>query len=288
MSPTKKKRNIWQRMRLKYRITVYNYSTLEEVWSQNITRGTFFTFVGFIATLIALIVVLLIFFTPVREFIPGYMDSEMKHNIVTSSYKIDSIENTLRLNEQYLTNLKIILNGGVPLERDTARKKNIDTKNIDFSKSIADSLFVHQIEQDERFNLSVSEIKKSNKDINKLKFFPPLKGMVTNHFQPSQGHNGTDIVASENNVICATLSGTVIFAEWTLQTGYVMHIQHENNLVSVYKHNHKLLKETGDFVKAGEAIAVFGNSGEQTTGPHLHFELWYNGLPVNPENYIVF
>jgi len=275
-------------MRLKYRITVYNYSTLEEVWSQNITRGTFFTFVGFISTLIAMIVVLLIFLTPVREFIPGYMDTEMKHNIITSSYKIDSIENALRQNHQYLTTLKIILNGGVPLERDTARKKNIDTKNIDFSKSIADSLFVHQIEQEERYNLSVSEIKKTNKDINKLKFFPPIKGMVTNRFQPSQGHNGTDIVASGDNVICATLSGTVIFAEWTLQTGYVMHIQHENNLVSVYKHNNKLLKETGDFVKTGEAIAVFGNSGEQTTGPHLHFELWYNGLPVNPENFIVF
>src|SRR3989339_564320 len=210
MSSTKKKRNIWQRMRLKYRITVYNYSTLEEVWSQNVTRGTFFTFVGFISTLIAMIVVLLIFLTPVREFIPGYMDTEMKHNIITSSYKIDSIENALRQNHQYLTTLKIILNGGVPLERDTARKKNIDTKNIDFSKTIADSLFVHQIEQEERYNLSV------------------------------------------------------------------------------YKHNNKLLKETGDFVKTGEAIAVFGNSGEQTTGPHLHFELWYNGLPVNPENFIVF
>lgn len=288
MSPTKKKRTLWQRMRLKYRITVYNYSTLEEVWSQNITRGTFFTLVGFIASIIALIVVILIIFTPIREFLPGYMDTEMKHNIIKSSYRIDSMENALRQNHQYLNNLKIIISGGVPFERDTLRKKSIDTKNIYFTKSKADSLFVSQIEQEERYNLSATEFKKTNRDINKLKFFPPLKGMVTNRFQPSRGHNGTDVVASDNNVICATLSGTVIFAEWTMQTGYVIQIQHENNLVSVYKHNHRLLKETGDFVKAGEVIAVFGNSGEQTTGSHLHFELWYNGLPVNPENFIVF
>ena len=124
--------------------------------------------------------------------------------------------------------------------------------------------------------------------LDKLHFFTPVRGMVTNSFNPSNNHFGTDIVAGPNEVVKATLAGTVIMATWTLETGYVIEIQHDNNLISVYKHNAELLQKVGLRVKAGDAIAIIGNSGELTTGPHLHFELWQNGVALNPENFIVF
>lgn len=284
----KKKKKIWDRLRLKYRISIYNYSSLEEVWSQNITKMTFFFLVGFLASLIAFVVAVLIIFTPIREFIPGYANPTMRRSVIMHQMKTDSLETVFRQQSQYLENLHIILNGGTPSAKDTVRKAKIDHSKIDLKKPKEDSLFVSQIEMEERYNISMEDVKKGSRDINKMKFFPPLKGMVTNHFNAGVSHYGTDIVSSENQVICATLSGTVILAEWTMSTGYVIQIQHDNNIVSVYKHNYKLLKEVGEIVRAGEAIAIFGNSGEQTTGLHLHFELWYNGVPLNPENFIVF
>ena len=119
-------------------------------------------------------------------------------------------------------------------------------------------------------------------------FYTPLKGVVTNHFGDGSGHFGVDIVAQDNTPVLATLGGIVFFSEWTIQTGYVIMVQHDNQLVSVYKHNSKLLKNPGERVTAGECLALTGNSGEFTTGPHLHFELWYHSTPLNPENYINF
>ncbi len=119
-------------------------------------------------------------------------------------------------------------------------------------------------------------------------FFPPLKGYVTNEFEPRSDHFGIDVVAPENEPVKAVMDGVVIFSQWTSETGYVIGLQHGNNLLTLYKHNSVLLKKEGNFVKAGDAIAIIGNSGEQTTGPHLHFELWYNGQPINPRDYIVF
>lgn len=284
----KKKKKFWDRIRLKYRISIYNYSTLEEVWSQNITKMTFFSLVGFLAFLIAFVVAVLIIFTPLRELIPGYADPSMRSSVIMHQMKIDSMETAFRQQVQYIDNLKIILNGGAPPARDTVKKGKIDHSKIDLIKSKEDSLFVSQVEQEERYNISLEDVKKGSSDISKMKFFPPLKGMVTNHFDANISHYGTDIVSSENQVICATLGGTVILSEWTMSTGYVIQVQHDNNIVSVYKHNYKLLKEVGEIVRTGEAIAIFGNSGEQTTGPHLHFELWYNGVPMNPENFITF
>lgn len=284
----KKKKKLWDRLKLKYRISIYNYSTLEEVWSQNITKMTFFFLVGFLATLITVTVSVLIIFTPLREFIPGYADPSMRRSVIMHQIKADSLEQALRQQNQYLENLKIILNGGTPLARDSAKSGKIDHTKLNLTKAKEDSLFVRQIEQEERYVISMDDVRKGSSDISKMKFFPPLKGMVTNHFNANNGHYGTDIVSSENQVICATLNGSVILAEWTMTTGYVIQVQHANNIVSIYKHNYKLLKEIGDNVRAGEAIAIFGNSGEQTTGPHLHFELWYNGVPMNPENFIIF
>jgi murein DD-endopeptidase MepM/ murein hydrolase activator NlpD len=167
---------------------------------------------------------------------------------------------------------------------------SLKSKSIKFVKSKKDSLLRKQIEGEEQYNLTFSEKPRQQTGINlsQLHFFTPLRGVITNSYNQETDHFGTDIVAGPNEVIKATLEGTVIVANWTLETGYVIQIQHENNLVSIYKHNAELLKKVGNRVLAGEPIAIVGNSGEITTGPHLHFELWYNGSPVNPEDYIVF
>ena len=141
---------------------------------------------------------------------------------------------------------------------------------------------------EEQFGIDIDTKNQAIGGISQIHFFPPVKGLVTNSFNSLADHYGTDIVAASNEVVKATLEGTVIMATWTLETGWVIQIQHKNNLISIYKHNAELLKRVGDFVEVGEAIAIIGNSGELTTGPHLHFELWYLGIPLDPEDYISF
>ena len=147
-----------------------------------------------------------------------------------------------------------------------------------------------QIEQEEKYNVNIStpQVFEPKVEINKLHFYCPLRGAVTNRFDASGNHYGVDIVSNLNEPILSILDGTVVFSGWTLEAGYIIGIQHRNNLISIYKHNSQLLKEMGNRVRAGEAIAIIGNTGEYTTGPHLHFELWHNGKPLNPNDYIVF
>jgi murein DD-endopeptidase MepM/ murein hydrolase activator NlpD len=145
-------------------------------------------------------------------------------------------------------------------------------------------------EAQNRFNLKVGETAAARKDVtlDQLRFFTPLKGVVTNRFNPSQQHFGLDIASAKNEAVKAAYDGTVIFAEWTAETGYVMAIQHTGNVISVYKHNSVLLRKQGSFVRAGETISIVGTSGEYSTGPHLHFELWIRGKAVDPEQYLAF
>jgi murein DD-endopeptidase MepM/ murein hydrolase activator NlpD len=189
----------------------------------------------------------------------------------------------------YLDNIKHILSGQDPVSLVQDVDSVVRPEDISFSKSAYDSVLRKEIEAQEQFALSVNNNKTKNKGIEYLHFFSPLsKGIINNEFDPSTKHFGVDIVSELNEGVKSTLDGTVILATWTLNTGNVIEIQHSNNLISVYKHNAVLLKQEGDKVKAGEVIAIIGNSGEQTTGPHLHFELWSNGTPVNPKDYIVF
>jgi murein DD-endopeptidase MepM/ murein hydrolase activator NlpD len=164
----------------------------------------------------------------------------------------------------------------------------VDYGTIDFSTSLEDSILRNQIEEEEQYNLAVVDNRPRALGLAGVHFFAPVRGIVSSPFDATKNHFGTDIVASPDEVVKATLDGTVIMASWTVETGYVIQVQHKDNLISVYKHNAELLKKTGNVVKAGDAIAIVGNSGELTTGPHLHFEIWYNGTPVNPEEYIVF
>ncbi|MBI3501451.1 MAG: M23 family metallopeptidase [Bacteroidetes bacterium] len=287
----KKKQGFWAKIRNRYRLVVMNDDSFEEQFSLKLTPLNIFVLVGLISIVMITLTVSLVAFTPLREYIPGYgLEVNTRQELINLSLKLDSLQYELNLRTQAMDNLKNILNGNV--SGDTAVQKNKTEKNpvpknADIKPTKEEVAFRSEVESQDKYSLAFSE-NKNGKGISSFFFFTPVKGMVTASFNSAEEHYGVDIAAKENEPIKAALDGTVLFSGWTSETGYTIQIQHSNNLVSAYKHCSVLMKKAGQFVKAGEAIAVIGNSGEQTSGPHLHFELWYNGTPIDPQEYMVF
>jgi murein DD-endopeptidase MepM/ murein hydrolase activator NlpD len=287
MPKNEKKKRSW---RDKFRFSVTNDTTFQEVWRIRLTQYNAFLLITFLVFFIIGATASLIAFTNLREFIPGYPDITMKRNILLSAIRLDSLEKELNLRDKYFENLSSIIAGNQPISalalRDTTRNYN----SITFRASPEDSALRAQVEKDDRYNLTLGSVAfETAPSFAGLHFFPPVKGIVSGKFDPRSSHFGTDIVTKPNSPVEAALDGTVIFTGWTRETGFVIELQHSNNIVSVYKHNATLLKETGDLVRTGEAIAIVGDSGElYTSGPHLHFEIWYKGSPLDPEKHITF
>lgn len=287
MAKEDKKKNNW---RDKYRFSVINDHTFEEVWRIRLTRYNAFLLVTFLVVFIIASTVSLISFTNLREFIPGYPDVIMRRNILVSAIRLDSLDQELALRDKYFANLNAIISGNMPAEIAVRQDTSRNYKAINFTTSADDSALRAKVEKEERYNLTLGPSSpEPPANLAQLHFFPPVKGIISGRYDIRTKHFGTDIVTKPNAVISAALDGTVILTTWTLETGYVIEIQHPNNIVSVYKHNANLLKETGDLVRAGEPISVVGDTGElYTTGPHLHFEIWYKGSPLDPEKHILF
>ena len=266
-----------------------NDETFEEKVSIKLSPLNVFVFAGTIIISLITFTIYIIAFTPLREYIPGYADVNMQRRVMALTFRTDSLVEKLSTQDSYLMNLRNIINGDISPDSSSATKPSLiryDTIHFP-ANAPEDSLLRNQIESQDRFTLSEGAGGPSS-SISGFFFFTPLKGTITNAFNANTKHFGIDIVSSPNEVIKSTLDGTVVMADWTSETGYVIAIQHSNNLFSIYKHNSALLKNTGDYVKAGEVVAIIGNTGEFTTGPHLHFELWYNGSPVNPVDYMTF
>ena len=277
----KEKVRLWDRLKYKYKLSVINETSYEEVFNFRLSQLHVLTALSVLAVILVVLTILLIAFTDLREFIPGYPDGNMRQMIAQNALRVDSLENELLKRDRFFKSIRLVLNGGdtTSLERsreDTARYRN-DT--IRFQISEQENEFRAAIEERERFNLSLG-MKEQNHDY--YHFFPPVEGIVTQSFDEKKRHYGTDIVAKAN----AKVAAVVIFTDWTVKTGYVIQVQHTNDLISVYKHNSILLKKQGDYVRAGEVLGVVGNTGEESSGPHLHFELWRAGNPLNPENFI--
>ncbi len=265
-----------------------NDETFEEKVSITLSPLNVFVFTGTIIISLITFTIYVIAFTPLREYIPGYADVNMQRKLITLSYKTDSLMKSMEVRDRYLVNLRNVINGAAGSDSAFQNSELVRYDTIQFhSPSIADSMIRMEIESQDRFTLAAGSAVPAS-SLSNFYFFTPLKGTVTSTFNSKTKHYGIDIVASPNEVIKSTLDGTVVLADWTSETGYVIAVQHTNNLFSVYKHNSALLKNSGDYVKAGEVVAIIGNSGELTTGPHLHFELWYNGSPVNPIDYMTF
>jgi len=287
MAKEDKKKNNW---RDKYRFSVVNDHTYEEVWRIRLTRYNAFLLITFLVVFIIGATTSLIAFTNLREFIPGYPDVVMRRNILMSSIRLDSLDRELILRDKYFANMNAIISGKQPEELFSSQDTSRNYKSINFAVSSEDSALRARVEKDERYNLTLGPSSpEAVTSLAGLHFFPPVKGIILGRYEVRTKHYGTDIVTKPNAYVSAALDGTVIFTGWTMETGFVIQIQHQNNIVSVYKHNASLLKETGDLVKAGETISVVGSSGEMyTSGPHLHFEIWYKGSALDPEKHILF
>ena len=293
MSKTKGKKYI-EKLKHAHRLVFFNDSTFEEVWHLRITLMNLLSIAGTVLIILVFGSMALVMFTPMRQLVPGYPTDAMRTQIVTNAIRLDSLEYEIRLRDRYFNAINAIITGiepeSVEIENDGAP---INYDNIIFTRSEQDSLLRVQVEEEERFNFGVrvQQTASSISDemlISRLHFFKPVNGVVTNRFDIRNNHFGIDIVAAPDQVVKSILDGTVILDTWTVETGYVIQVQHTANIISIYKHNANNLKRQGDRVRAGDAIAVVGNSGELTSGPHLHFEIWQNGVPVNPEDFIVF
>ena len=287
MAKNDKKKGNW---RDKFRFSIINDTSFEEVWRIRLTQYNAFLLISFLVLFIIGATVSLLAFTNLREFIPGYPDVTMRRNILMNAIQLDSLSRELALRDKYFENIKAIVTGNTPPELRTKQDTTKNYKSISFKSSPEDSALRAKVEKEEKYNLILGPISQEPvTSLAGLHFFPPVKGIISGRYDPRTRHFGTDIVTKPKSTVSAALDGTVIFTGWTMETGFVIEIQHTNNLVSVYKHNANLLKETGDLVRAGEAISIVGDSGElYTSGPHLHLEIWYKGNPLDPEKHILF
>ena len=283
---TSKKRTFKDKLVDKYRLVILNDNTFEEKVSLNLTRLNVFVLVGFsIITLITL-TALLIAFTPLREYIPGYSSTKLKKKALYLTEKTDSLTIALQLNKKQLASIRGILTGDIlPSETivDTLQNVTSEEKFDAIPTSKEDSILRAEVERTDKYNFSPN-----NKNRTNFVLFPPVQGHISENFNSKIKHYAIDIVVSKNTPVKAVADGTVIFSEWTVTTGYVIILEHGNNLLSVYKHNSSLNKTQGDVVKSGEVISFSGDTGELTTGPHLHFELWSDGYALNPTDFIDF
>lgn len=290
MEETTKKRKLREKLKDRYRLVILNEDTLEDVWYAVLSRMNFIVSIGFIGIILVAIGIILVSFTPLREYIPGYPDGNIRQLYLYNSWRVDSLEEQLNIRDQYILNIHAILKGDETEQHMTSIDSLPVIEEVTFESTDFDSILSEEFEQEERYGISTlyAPPKTEEFEINKLHFFCPLKGTITNLYDAKGNHYGIDIASNLNEPILSVLSGTVIMSGWTLEAGFIIQVQHSNDLISVYKHNSQLLKEMGDKVVAGEPIAIIGNTGEFTTGPHLHFELWHKGKPLNPNDYIVF
>jgi murein DD-endopeptidase MepM/ murein hydrolase activator NlpD len=286
----KQKFDFLKQLKNKYRLVIMNDDTFEEKASFVLSPLSVFVFIVASTLFLITAVTYLIAFTSLREYIPGYADVSMRKNVVKLTLKTDSMSDELAARDLYLENLKAVLTGNIKdtFSTKTLKDTTIKFNHIDIKPSEEDLALRKQIEEEEKNSLRFTEKKDIKTGINSFFFFVPLKGIVTNKFKVTPDHYGVDVVAQRNEAIKATLDGTVTMSNWTPETGHVIQLQHDENVISIYKHNSVLLKKVGERVKAGEPIAIIGESGEQSTGPHLHFELWYKGKAVDPQEYMSF
>ncbi|RPG28791.1 MAG: M23 family metallopeptidase [Muricauda sp. TMED12] len=283
----KKRKEIKRKLLHKYRLVILNESTFEEKISFKLNRlNVFVTGTMFIIVLIGL-TTLIIAFSPLREYIPGYSSTKLKRQATDLTYKTDSLVTVLNYTNRYLDNVRKVLRGDIEnnqTNRDSLFEQyKLDPASVDLSPIREDLLLREEVELEDKYNLFERDVE----NLGTL-FFSPANGTLSQGFDQKTKHYAVDIVAPRATPVKSIADGTVLFAEWTTETGYVIIVEHQEGITSVYKHNGSLSKTQGDMVKAGEVIASIGNTGELTTGPHLHFELWRKGKPVDPQNYIDF
>ena len=283
----RKKATFWKRWLATYRFVILREETFEERFSLKLNRLNVFLVVSLSVLILISATFLVISRTPLKEYIPGYDSSELRRQAIRNNYRLDSLQQTLLRNQQYITSVNKVLSGDLNFkELETQRyvdSLQIDTALVDFPTSEADSLLRADVAQDDKYNVLESAIQTVP-----FVLFPPVTGTISQEYDPSVEHYAVDIVVPRSSPVKAAAEGNVVFSGWTTETGYVIIIVHPFNIISVYKHNASLNVRQGEAVVPGQVIAIAGNSGTMTTGPHLHFELWSDGYALNPVEFIEF
>jgi murein DD-endopeptidase MepM/ murein hydrolase activator NlpD len=271
----------WEKMRFEYKLSFLNENTLEEVFSFRMSRLQGFLAVFFFVVALIAITAFVIVKTPIRNYLPGYLPADVRHEIIENALKSDSLENALQIQTQYIANVRAALNGTLEVEKVFEVNDSIKSQTeLKLDRSKETESFVRNYEEEERFNLNLRSGAVLQPD--KPVFCRPAKGVISSLFNPQSKHYGVDIAAVESEPVVAVQKGTVVFAGFDPETGYVLQIQHTNGFFSIYKHCAQLLKSQGETAESGEVIAFVGNTGLYSTGNHLHFELWHNGRALDP------
>ena len=268
-----------------YRLVIQEEKTYEEKFSLKLSRSNVFLIGTFISLIIISITTVIIFFTPVREYIPGYDTTKMRVQAINNLEKLDSLINQLSTNENYLESVFKTINGEEykNIYTNESQRISVDLSELDMSLRAEDSILRKIVEREDKFNVIESETQKLN-----LEMSSPVRGIIIDSFNSSAKHYGVDIVLKEQTPVKAIADGIVLLSEWTMDSGHTVIVYHRDQLTSVYKHNYLSKVKTGDYVKQGQVVALSGNTGELTSGPHLHFELWDSNGPINPEDFIIF
>ncbi|GAA4280219.1 M23 family metallopeptidase [Gaetbulibacter aestuarii] len=282
-----KKKKIKRKLLDKYKLVILNENTFEERLSLKLTRLNVFVIGCLITIILSVTVFTIIAYTPLKEYIPGYSSTALKQKATDLSYKTDSLTQVILMNERYFESIRKVLKGDVSPEdfnKDSIiQATQVEASKVDFAPSAEDSLLREKVDKEDKYNLFESATSATN-----FVLFPPVNGQITSDYDVKTKHYAVDIAVAKDTPVKAVADGVVVFAGWTASTGYVIILEHSYGLISVYKHNSSLSKAQGDLVKSGEVIASAGDSGELSTGPHLHFELWNDGYPINPTNFIDF
>ena len=282
MKNQKQNKTFLKRIFNDYKVVVSSEDTFEEKLSFKANKINAFIIMLLYSIILIAFTISIVFFTQLREMVPGYSSSDLLNRAIYLTKKTDSLEQQIALNNKFYKSIEDVLSGNVDefVSRDelSIDSNLISTDIFTISPNLQDSILRQYVENEDKFNLTNNELVIENK-----MFFSPIKGEITQSFNFNENHFAIDIAADIGTPVKSVLDGKIIFSEWSLETGYVVVIDHGENIISVYKHNSKTLKEQNDFVQAGEVIAYSGNQGNLSSGPHLHFELWKNGTPIDPD-----
>lgn len=283
----KNKKQLYKKWLDKYKIVILNEDTFEEKYAVKLTRLNAFIFISASSIILILFTTILIALTPLREYIPGYTSSKVKAQTLLLANRTDSLYKTVKMNDLYINSIKKVLSGEADFEsinKDSIYSKVAEDQNsLILNPSKADSMLRLKVDNEDKYNFFESATATKN-----FILYSPLQGVISSNYDITMQHYAVDIAVSKGTPVKAIAKGRVLLASWTSDSGYVIIIDHGNQLLSVYKHNGSLTKKQGDLVEAQEVIAKSGSSGEFSSGPHLHFELWNDGNAIDPTNFINF
>ena len=282
MKNKKENKGFFKKLFNDYKVVVSSEDTFEEKFAFKASKINVFVLMLVYSVVLISFTISIVFFTQLRELVPGYSSSDLLNRAIYLTQKTDSLERQIELNNKFYKSIEDVLSGKTDefIERDNIPiDSSLNEKNLfSISPNSEDSILRNYVDSQDKFNLTKNELIIENK-----MFFSPIKGDITQAFNFEENHFAIDVAADIGTPVKSILDGKILFSEWSVDTGHVIIVDHGDNIVSVYKHNSKSLKEQNDFVQAGEVIAYSGNQGSLSSGPHLHFELWKNGTPIDPE-----